>query len=106
MRPASGFRAACLVLGLALLGAACSGPQADAGRDGVRGGTLRVLSVEDVDGLDTALVYTPHSTAIARAYARTLYGYDVSEPPEQKTVPAGRARLTSAYKRSAGERRA
>ena len=87
MRPANGFRAACLVLGLALLGVACDGPPPDAERDGVRGGTLRVLSAEDVDGLDTAVVYTPNSMAIARAYARTLYGYDLSRPRDQVTVP-------------------
>jgi hypothetical protein len=90
------------VLSLALLGPACSGPQRDPGREGVRGGTLRVLTETHSMGLDTAGSYG----AIARAYARTLYGYDVSEPPKQKTVPAGRARRTSAYKRSAGERRA
>jgi hypothetical protein len=35
------FRVVCLALGFALLGSACTGPQRDAGRDGVRGGTLR-----------------------------------------------------------------
>ena len=87
MRSARGLQAACLALGLALLGPACTGPEGDAARDGVRGGTLRVLSTEDIAGLDTAVTYTPNEVAIARAYARTLYGYDLSGPPEQATVP-------------------
>jgi peptide/nickel transport system substrate-binding protein len=87
VQTASGFRAACLALGLTLLGAACTGPQRDAGGNGVRGGTLRVLSADDIDGLDTATNYTPNGIAIARAYARTLYGYNLAGPPEQATVP-------------------
>jgi peptide/nickel transport system substrate-binding protein len=81
------FRAACLALGLALLGAACSMPQRDASGNGVRGGTLRVLSADDITGLDTATNYTPNGAAIARAYARTLYGYNLTGPPDQDTVP-------------------
>ena len=84
MRTANGFRMACLALGLALVAVACTGPQRDAGGDGVRGGTLRVLTAEPNPTLDTAVFYNP---AIARAYARTLYGYNLAGPPEQKTVP-------------------
>jgi peptide/nickel transport system substrate-binding protein len=87
MRTARGFRAACLVLGLALLGASCTGPQQDPSRNGVRGGTLRVLSADDIDGLDTAVTYTPNGLAIAHAYARTLYSYNLAGPPDQATVP-------------------
>jgi peptide/nickel transport system substrate-binding protein len=87
MRTASGFRAACLALGLALLGASCTGPQQDASRNGVRGGTLRVLSADPILGLDTAVNYTPNGIAIARAYARTLYSYNLSGPPDQVTDP-------------------
>jgi ABC-type transport system substrate-binding protein len=87
MRTARGLRAACLALGLALLGPACTGSERDSARDGVRGGTLRVLSTEDIAGLDTAVTYTPNEVAIARAYARGLYGYDLSGSPEQATVP-------------------
>ena len=87
MSTAKLFRAVCLALGFALLGSACTGPPRDAGRNGVRGGTLRVLSADDIDGLDTAVTYTPNSIAIARAYARTLYSYNLAGPPEQKTVP-------------------
>jgi ABC-type transport system substrate-binding protein len=75
-------RAACLVLGLALLGAACSGPRQDSAGNGVRGGTLQVLSIAPTIGLDTA-----GFTSVARAYARTLYGYDLTGPPEKVTVP-------------------
>jgi len=49
----------------------------------VRGGTLRVLSSDPFFGLDTADNYGP----IVRPYARTLYGYNLAGPPEQKTVP-------------------
>ena len=84
MRTARGFQAACLALALALFGSACSGLQRDADGDGVRGGTLRVLSNELDAGLDTA-VYPNY--AIVRAYARTLYGYNLAGPPEQQIVP-------------------
>jgi len=87
MSTAKVFRAACLALGLALLAASCTEPQQDASRNGVRGGTLRVLSADDIDGLDTAINYTPNGIAIARAYARTLYSYNLSGPPDQDTVP-------------------
>lgn len=40
MSTAKLFRAGCLALGFALLGSACTGPPRDAGRNGVRGGTL------------------------------------------------------------------
>jgi ABC-type transport system substrate-binding protein len=87
MGTAACFRAACLALGIVLLGSACVGPRRDAGRDGVRGGTLRVLSEDDVDALDTAAIYTPQSAAIGRAFARTLYGYNLYGPREKRTVP-------------------
>jgi peptide/nickel transport system substrate-binding protein len=83
MRTARVLRAACLALGLALLGSACTG-QGESSENGVRGGTLRVLSADDLIGLDTADFY---NSAIARAYARTLYGYNLSGPPEQATDP-------------------
>jgi peptide/nickel transport system substrate-binding protein len=81
MQGIAGFRVACLVLGLALLGASCTGPQQDPSPNGVRGGTLRVLSVDPIIGLDTAVNYTPNGFAMARAYARTLYGYNLSGSP-------------------------
>jgi peptide/nickel transport system substrate-binding protein len=87
MSTARVLRAACLALGLALLGASCTGPQQDAGRNGVRGGTLLVLSADDIQGLDTAVNYTPNGIAIARAYARTLYSNNLAGPPDQVTAP-------------------
>jgi peptide/nickel transport system substrate-binding protein len=87
MSTAKMFRAACLALGLVLLGSACFGPERDSSRNGMRGGTLRVLSVDPIIGLDTAVNYTPNGMAMARAYARTLYGYNLSGPPDQVTVP-------------------
>jgi peptide/nickel transport system substrate-binding protein len=81
------FRAACLALGLVITGASCTGPQQDSGRNGVRGGTLQVLSADDIDGLDTAVTYTPNGIAMARAYARTLYGYNLAGPPDRVTEP-------------------
>jgi ABC-type transport system substrate-binding protein len=62
-------------------------PQGGSNGNGVRGGTLRVLSAEDIDGLDTAVNYTPFGVAITRTYARTLYGYNLAGPPERVTVP-------------------
>ena len=87
MRTATGFGAVSLALGIALLGWACVGPRPDANRNGVRGGTLRVLAEHSPDGLDTAVAYTPQSEAIARTYARTLYGYNLNGPRERKTDP-------------------
>jgi peptide/nickel transport system substrate-binding protein len=83
MQTARVLRTACLALGLALVGASCTGQPRDSSVNGVRGGTLRVLSSDPFLGLDTADNYGP----IARPYARTLYGYDLAGPPEQKTVP-------------------
>jgi hypothetical protein len=68
MRTANGFRAACLALGLALVAAACSTPQRDASANGVRGGTLQVLTSDPEPTLDTAFFFYP---PLARAYART-----------------------------------
>jgi ABC-type transport system substrate-binding protein len=84
MRTAMRFRMACLTLAVALVAVGCTGPQRHAGGDGVRGGTLQVLSADPDYTLDTAVFPQP---AIARAYARTLYGYNLAGPPEQKTVP-------------------
>jgi ABC-type transport system substrate-binding protein len=81
------LRAACLALGLMIIGASCTGPQQDSGRNGVRGGTLQVLSADDIDGLDTAITYTPNGIAMARAYARTLYDYNLAGPPDRVTEP-------------------
>jgi ABC-type transport system substrate-binding protein len=84
MRATGSLRAVCILLGLALLTASCTGPRQNADRDGVRGGTLRVLSGEHDVVLDTAHAFTG---PVLRAYARTLYGYNLNGPREQKTVP-------------------
>jgi peptide/nickel transport system substrate-binding protein len=99
MRTARGFQVVCLALGFAVAAVGCSGPERDAGGDGVRGGTLRVLTAEPNPTLDTALFPYP---AIARAYARTLYGYNLAGPPEQRTVPV--PDIASSYQLSADQR--
>jgi peptide/nickel transport system substrate-binding protein len=83
MRTARGFRMGCLTLVFTLVAVGCAGPQRDASANGVRGGMLRVLSTQPDITLDTVFP----NFAIARAYARTLYGYNLSRPPEQQTVP-------------------
>ena len=85
MRSAGGFRAACLVLGVVLLATSCTGAQQDTGRSGVGGGTLRVLSHRSLTGLSQ--LDTAGYAWLYRAYARTLYSYDLAGPPEQATVP-------------------
>ncbi len=85
MSSAKVFRAACLALGLALLAASCTGGQQDVVRSGVHGGTLRVLSNESLTGLSG--LDTASFAAMARAYARTLYGYNLAGPPDQVSVP-------------------
>ena len=87
-RTASGLRVVCLAVGLMLAAVSCTGPERDASANGVRGGTLRVLSAEPDVPLDTADTYGP----IARAYARTLYGYNLAGPPEQSDRPGPRHR--------------
>jgi ABC-type transport system substrate-binding protein len=82
MRTARGFRGACLALGIALLGSACVELRQAASRDGMRGGTLRVLSGDSEVVLDTAHVF---AGPLLRAYAKTLYGYDLSG--DQATTP-------------------
>ena len=96
MRTAKGFRVACLTIALALVAVGCAGRDGDDGGDGVRGGTLRVLSADRHRRLDTA--DNVADGPIARAYARTLYSYNLSGPPEQETVavptsPAAHAAL-------------
>jgi hypothetical protein len=74
-RAGGGLRAVCLLLGLALVAAGCTEPQRDPGQGGVRGGTLRVLSGDPDVVLDSANAF---GGPLLRAYARTLYGYDLS----------------------------
>ena len=100
MSTARVLRAACLTVALALVAVGCAGRDGDDGGDGVRGGTLRVLSAEpDITGWTRPSYPDP---AIARAYARTLYGYNLAGPPEQKTVPV--PDIASGYQLSADRR--
>jgi peptide/nickel transport system substrate-binding protein len=98
MPTASRFQVAGLALGLTLAALSCSGPERDASTNGVRGGTLRVLSAENEATLDTAVAVGP----LARTYARTLYGYNLAGPPEQATVPV--PDLASGHQLSANRR--
>ena len=100
MPTAKVLRAACLALGLALLGAGCFTPEREAIGNGVRGGTLRVLTHESLKGL-TGLDTAGYPT-VARAYARTLYSYNLAGPPDQDTVPV--PDIASGYQRSADQR--
>jgi len=99
MRTARAFRAACLTVALALVAVGCAGRDGDDGGDGVRGGTLRVLSADPQVRLDTNDTF---ASPIAHTYARTLYGYNLSGPPEQQTVPV--PDIASGYQLSADQR--
>ena len=78
---------------LVLLLAAASASYALGGRTGrhaVRGGTLRILSAAPetlIDSLDTAVGYNSSDWALERTYARRLYGYDPSGPPDRTGIP-------------------
>ena len=67
---------------LALAAGACSADQpteATTSRKGVKGGTLRIMNVADVDSLDPAAARTSAAWALMRLYARTLYSWDSSK---------------------------
>src|SRR6266704_2836488 len=81
-------KAAALVAGLAMVAAACgggggttSGGGASQG-NGTKGGTLRVVNNSDVDYLDTADAYSTLGFTLERAYARTLYSFDITKGAE------------------------
>jgi peptide/nickel transport system substrate-binding protein len=58
-----------------------------AGR-GVRGGTLRVVTwAPIIPSLDTAIAYSQEGSALERTYARRLYGFDTSRPPDGAVTP-------------------
>jgi peptide/nickel transport system substrate-binding protein len=87
MRNAIFVPAARVALVLLLVTVGCTSDRRAPRIDGTRGGTLRLLAASDTDSLDTAIAYYTSGWAFERAYARTLYGYDTSAPPEQVTVP-------------------
>jgi peptide/nickel transport system substrate-binding protein len=81
-----------LTASLGLASAGCVGGDSPArgepaGRKGVKGGTLRVVNVADVDSLDPAVASQPSSRALLRLYARTLYSWDSSATGDAIAVP-------------------
>ena len=87
MRQTRTSRVVCVALGLALLTTGCTASARRQRSSGVRGVTLRILDDAQVDSLDTAIAFSPAGLGLARAYARQLYGYDVTRPADQATVP-------------------
>jgi peptide/nickel transport system substrate-binding protein len=82
------------MLALALVFAACSSdggqePEPRVAPKGVKGGTLRIVNVNDVDSLDPAVGYSSASLALMRLYARTLYSWDSNQTGDAlgKPVP-------------------
>jgi peptide/nickel transport system substrate-binding protein len=64
---------------LALLASACSSDgatEATPSLKGVKGGTLQILTVADVDSLDPAAARSTAAWSLMRLYARTLYSWD------------------------------
>jgi peptide/nickel transport system substrate-binding protein len=73
-----------LMLAIAVTVAACSGdgsppPEPNMPLKGVKGDTLRIVNVNDVDSLDPAVGYSSASLALMRLYARTLYSWDSNQ---------------------------
>src|SRR6266540_3341436 len=86
------LRLAALALVVALAASACgggggTGGTSDQGGNPVKGGTLRIYNQNDVDFLDTALGYYTVTLALQRAYARTLYSWDISKTGDAHTIP-------------------
>src|SRR6266508_6510875 len=86
------LRLAALALVVALAASACgggggTGRTSDQGSNPVKGGTLRIYNQNDVDFLDTALGYYTVTLALQRAYARTLYSWDISKTGDAHTIP-------------------
>jgi peptide/nickel transport system substrate-binding protein len=77
---------------LALTLAACSGRRetgssGTTSRKGVKGGTLRIVNVADVDSLDPAAAYAASSWSLGRLYLRTLYSWDSTRPGDDIATP-------------------
>jgi peptide/nickel transport system substrate-binding protein len=88
------LRLAALALVIAVAASACGGGGGggDGGPSGgggnpVKGGTLRIYNQNDVDFLDTALGYYTVTLALQRAYARTLYSWDIEKTGEAHSLP-------------------
>ncbi len=78
--------AAGLLCVMALVAASCTGGGA-ARPAPVRGGTLRVVDAGDTGPLDPALASTGLAATLARAYARTLYSWDLRTRSERQAEP-------------------
>jgi peptide/nickel transport system substrate-binding protein len=83
-------RVAATLLTLLLVLAACnsSGDDKQGGsRQGVRGGTLKIVNGTDVDYLDPATAYSPVSWTLERAYVRLLYSYQSTRDARAAATP-------------------
>jgi peptide/nickel transport system substrate-binding protein len=71
-----------------LLAGACQrGPSRATARQGVKGGTLRVLDQSDVESLDPGIAYGAADLALLRGMVRELYSFDTRVAGEQAAVP-------------------
>ncbi|HKE98813.1 MAG TPA: ABC transporter substrate-binding protein [Actinomycetes bacterium] len=77
----------CLVLALAGCSARRPADSGGTSRKGVKGGTLRIVNVADVDSLDPATAYAASSWALGRLYLRTLYSWDSTLPGDDIATP-------------------
>jgi peptide/nickel transport system substrate-binding protein len=84
---------AAVLLALALLAAACQGRRSggDGGGGqaarGVKGGTLRVLDLNDVEAFDPGIAYGAADLALLRGVVRELYAFDSRARGERAAVP-------------------
>src|ERR671930_1971717 len=80
------------LLALALVAAACEGARSGAERPGeagagVKGGTLRVLDLNDVEAFDPGIAYGAADLALLRGVVRELYAFDSRAVGERAAVP-------------------
>ena len=89
----------CVTVGALAAGCGSSGDPSDttAGRDGgKRGGTLRVLSEEDVSPLDPGITYSSAAFNVLSATVRPLYRYTPDDPTTIKPdLAAGPPRISA-----------
>jgi ABC-type transport system substrate-binding protein len=81
-----------LLLGVALLAAACNGgPDVGAGDRqpprGVKRGTLQIVNHDDIEALDPGYAYTAVDWALLRGVVRELYSFDSRLQGEQAMTP-------------------
>jgi peptide/nickel transport system substrate-binding protein len=91
MKPARLRLLGLLLLTLVLVMTGCAGGQGDEGAQSaltpVRGGTLRILNMDEVDAFDTGWAYTVTASTLARLHVRTMFSWDSSRPAEQANRP-------------------